>query len=219
MVPAREVQSAGTGPVQCPGVPAWPITAPVVGLMNVTEVGWKLGGTCWYGGDWRSGAPPAGGGDAGDVAAGLLRVGDECGRGEAIVVGETLPALTPPAWPREGSRPESACGTVTAPATTTAAPAPATSARLAFRRRAFRLTRSKVPGGGCSGSTSASSQASISSRGSGIALSQRRLQPGPGVVQVGLDRSLRAAQHVGDLADAEPRVVVQQEGAAQPRRQ
>src|SRR5579875_1480406 len=140
MVPAREVQSAGTGPVQCPGVPAWPITAPVVGLMNVTEVGWKLGGTCWYGGDWRSGAPPAGGGDAGDVAAGLLRVGDECGRGEAIVVGETLPALTPPAWPREGSRPESACGTVTAPATTTAAPAAAAAAprRPPARRRSRR---------------------------------------------------------------------------------
>ena len=27
------------------GVPAWPITAPMCGPTNVTEVGWKFGGT------------------------------------------------------------------------------------------------------------------------------------------------------------------------------
>ena len=35
---------AGFGFWQCPGVPAWPITAPTDGLIMVIEVGWKLAG-------------------------------------------------------------------------------------------------------------------------------------------------------------------------------
>src|SRR5579863_610817 len=111
------------------------------------------------------------------------------------------------------------CGTATAAATiTAAAPAP-TASRRYLRRRARFLIRSKVPGGGGSGSIRPSSQESRSSRRSGIAVPQRGLQLGPRREQVGLDRALGPVQQRRDLPDREPAVVVEQERVAQPRRQ
>src|SRR5579862_685465 len=55
-VAASDVQMSGLGPVQCPGVPAWPMTQPVLGDTNVTDEAAKLAGTA--------------GGPAGVVAAG-----------------------------------------------------------------------------------------------------------------------------------------------------
>ena len=59
-VAATEVQTSGLGGPQCPGVPAWPITHPVLVDTNVTEEAAKLAGTA--GGavgvgvaDWSSG--------------------------------------------------------------------------------------------------------------------------------------------------------------------
>ena len=110
-------------------------------------------------------------------------------------------------------------GTVAMTAITAAAPAAAAAARVTLRRRARFLISSNVPGGGGSGRTCAFIHASRSSRGSVICIPQGRAQPGPGVEQVSLDGSLRAAEERGHVADREARVVVQQERAAQPVRQ
>src|SRR5215471_7614963 len=106
--------------------------------------------------------------------------------------------------------------TTAATAATATAPAAARTARLARSLRACLLTRSNVPGGGSSGRTCTSSQVSSSSRGSGTVVPQRRPEPGPGLMQVRLDRALRPAEHGGHLPDTESRVVVEQERLPQP---
>src|ERR1700722_1303651 len=201
-VRAPEVQSSVA---QFPGVPAWPITHPVCVPMNVTELGRKLAGT---------------GGRA------VFGTTDEA-------AADAVPALPLAEGTGVAERPLAAgaadgglstgrltiCGTATAAATiTAAAPAP-TASRRYLRRRARFLIRSKVPGGGGSGSTRPSSQESRSSRRSGIAFPQRGLQLGPRREQVGLDRALGPVQQRRDLPDREPAVVVEQERVAQPRRQ
>src|SRR5260221_11417964 len=203
---------------QWPGVPAWPITAPMDWLTKVTEVGWKFRGT-WI---------PEPCGDRNDVAGSTLM--PEKGFGlwiRRLGVGgrggddgpPTATGRPGPLWLCTGV--EAILGTATAAATTITMPAVDITARPAFRRRARCLIRSNVPGGGARGSTSACSQASSRSRSRGlpIAVPQRRFQARPRVVQVRLDGAFRAAEHGGDLADAEPGVVVQQERAAQPRGQ
>src|SRR5580693_2178359 len=186
-------------------------------LTKVTEVGWKLTGTGSPDGTADSDDDAVGSGVA-DRAAGVPR-------GDTVLAGRVA---GPDVWPaaRGAWRPAGCCvsalticGDTASPAMITAAPAAETAARRPLRRRAFLLTRSKVPGGGASGSTSWCSQASISSRGLLTVGPQGGLQPGPGVMQVRLDRSLRPAQHHRHLAHPEASVVVQQERAAQPGRQ
>ncbi len=46
-VRATDVQMNASLLAQVPGVPACPITQAVCELTNVTDVGWKLGGTGW----------------------------------------------------------------------------------------------------------------------------------------------------------------------------
>src|SRR5271170_8355473 len=169
--------------------------------MNVTELGRKLAGT---------GAGATGAADDDAVVAPLLADG----------VGEDdRPLATPEAVVGFSTGRLTTCGTVTATATmTAAAPAP-TATRRYLRRRARFLISSKVPGGGGSGLIRPSSQESRSSRRSGIAVSQRRLQLGPRREQVGLDRALGPVQERRDLPDREAGVVVQQERVAQPRGQ
>ena len=189
---------------QWPGVLAWPITQPVRVPMNVTEVGRKLAGT---------GAAVDDGEGRGTVADDSVRPGPV-----AVAVAE-CPACAADVgfWFSTGRL--TTWGTVTAAATITAAEVAVMASLRILRRRARRLIRSKVPGGGGSGLMRSLSQASTSSRRSAIAFPQRRLQLGAGREQVGLDGALRAAQQRRDLADREAAVVVQQERVAQPRRQ
>src|SRR5579872_5205231 len=193
------------------------MTAPVCGPMNVTEVGWKFPGS----GPWLTR-------DAGGAAVGtgLLDWEDSPPEPWPVIAGTAVGRGEPAAAGGAG-RPAPGCsadkipGTEAATAITTTTLAADSDARLTFRRCARWLIRSNVPGRGLSGSTSACSQSSTGSRPTGplaspTGLSQGRLQPGPGVMQVGLDRALGPAQHRRHLLDAEPGVVVQQERAAQP---
>src|SRR6516225_2679671 len=185
---------------QRPGVPAWPITAPIPWPTKVTEVGWKLRGT--------GASEPAGARDAPGDGTGLLDW--ELTPPLALLVtagrevGDGVPAATGRCgWPGPGCCSMDAIpGAAAAAAITIAAPATDIVARPTFRRCARWLIRSNVPGGGVSGSTSAFSQASILSCGSLIRAPQRGLEPGARVMQVGLDRALRPAQHHGHLTDA-----------------
>src|SRR5260370_2500865 len=111
------------------------------------------------------------------------------------------------------------CGTLTAGATITAAPPAAMPACASLRLRARFVTRSNVRGFGSNGFTRSLSQMSMSSRGSSMGFPQHRAEPGPRVMQVGLDRPLRPAQHLRDVPDGEAGVIVQQERPAQPVRQ
>src|SRR6266700_2694729 len=213
-----EVQSSGTIG-QWPATPAWPMTAPMPLPIWVIEVGRKCRG---------GGTVPAAVADSDVRACGtgveecevgvpppLLRlaVGDEGGTDLAVT--DRPATAVPPGWRRWGIT----SGRATKAAITTAAPAVVAIARVAFRRRARFLIRPKVPGGGASGSISASSQASISSRGLLTGISQCRPQARAGVIEVRLDRPLRPSEHRGYLANSQAGVVVQQEWAAQPLRQ
>ena len=203
------MQSALTGGPQLPGVPAWPITAPMCVPMNVTEVGRNLAGTGWP-------DPP---GDSEEAAAGVGTAEDErpagvplpppgllgAGRGSGGL-DIALPSDWPAGWL---NRDPATFGVKASPVTSTAAPAADTIARPALRRLACLLTRSKVPGGGGSGWTSASSQESISSRSLFTGIPNGGLQPGTGVMQVRLDRALRATSHSGHFAHPEAGVIVQ----------
>src|SRR5712691_4659260 len=213
-----EVQSSGTTG-QRPATPAWPMTAPMPLPIWVIEVGLKCRG---------GGTVPAAVGDS-EVRG--------CGTGvEEREVGVPPPVLllTVGAGGETGStgtdrrlaavlpgccRWGSTRGRDTKAAITTAAPAADAIARVAFRRRARFLIRPKLPGGGASGSISASSQASISSRGLLTGISQCGSQARARVIKVRLDRSFRPSEHRGYLADSQVGVVVQQEWAAQPLRQ
>src|SRR5437764_6444191 len=205
LVAATEVQSYALGGPQCPGVPAWPITHPVLVDTKVTEEAAKLAGT--GGGavgvgvaDWASGPEvPVEAGWPGPV------------EGWAGVAVPDIATGVLPTGPDRISR-----GTVIAPASTTTAPAAVSAARPAFRRRARLLICSKVPGCGCKGVTRSSSQVSMSSRGSSMGFPQNRAEPGPRVVQVGLDRAFRPPEHLRHVPDREPGVVMQQERLAQP---
>ncbi len=137
---------------QWPGVRAWPITQPVLVPTKVTEVGRKLPGT---------GPGSAGPAEfvSGEALPDAFRPADWAelaellwapATGAAVGFGFSTGRLT--TW-----------GTVTAAATITAAD-PAVMASLRYlRRRALRLIRSNVPGGGGSGSIRSLSQASTSS--------------------------------------------------------
>ena len=172
---------------------------------NVTEVAAKLGG-----------------------ARGWQRGGRGRPRGWALVGrwrrGGARPSLVCPAAAPLAAGPQfswlmASRGTVATTAMAAATPAAATAALVTFRRRARLLISSNVPGGGGKGRTCALIHWSSSSRGSVIEFPQRRLQPGPGMEQVGLDGALRAAEQRGHIPDREARIVVQQERAAQPVRQ
>ena len=136
---------------QWPGVSAWPITQPVRVPTKVTEVGRKLPGTGAANGTAElvtgEALPEACRPADGVTLAGLLWAP---AAGAAVGFGFSAGRLT--TW-----------GTVTAAATITAAD-PAVMASLRYlRRRALRLIRSNVPGGGGSGSIRSLSQASTSS--------------------------------------------------------
>ena len=135
---------------QWPGVPAWPITQPVWEPTKVTEVGRKSGGT-------------------GGIRLALLAAVDGAallGRRAGVAEVE-CPA--PATGPDVGFSPSigrlTTCGTVTAAATSTAAVLAVMASLRYLRRRARRLIRSNVPGGGGSGSIRSFSQASTSSWG------------------------------------------------------
>src|SRR5499427_10569182 len=174
---------------------------------NVTEEAAKLGGTdpadagVGFGVADLDSVPEV---PEGDGRAGL---GELCGTG---VVEPDNAAGAPPTCLASTS-----WGMTIAPATTTAAPAAAMAAWRILRRRARFLICSKVPGRGSKGVTRSSSQVSMSSRGSSMGFPQHRAEPGPRVVQVGLDRALRPPEHLRDLPDREPGVIVQQERLAQ----
>src|SRR5690349_6361011 len=205
LVRATEVQMLGSGGPQWPGVPAWPMTHPVLVETNVTEEAAKLGGT-------RS--DTGGGGGVAEPSSGpAVAEGDGWGGlvefwGAGVVELELARGVSPTCL---GSTRR---GTAIAPATTTAAPATAMAACPSLRRRARFLTCSKVPGRGSKGVTRSSSQVSMSSRGSSMGFPQHRAEPGACVVQVGLDRALRPPEHLRDVPDREPGVVVQQERLA-----
>src|SRR5689334_5706636 len=205
LVMATEVQSYALGGPQRPGVPAWPITHPVFVDTKVTEEAAKLAGT---GADVGVGVAELTAGPPVPLTDGRAGPGeDPCA--VAVERGWAMGVL--PAGPFRISR-----GTVIAPASTTTAPAAVSAARPVFRRRARLLICSKVPGCGCKGVTRVSSQVSMSSRGSSMGFPQNRAEPGPRVVQVGLDRAFRPAEHLRHVPDREPCVVVQQERLAQP---
>src|SRR5260221_11136743 len=151
---------------QWPGVPAWPITAPMDWLTKVTEVGWKFRGT-WI---------PAPCGDRNDVAGSALM--PEKGFRLSILrlgVGVRGEDGGPPtATGRPGplwlcTRVEAILGTATAAATTITMPAVDITARPAFRRRAPGLIPPHVPGGGAGGCSPASSHAARPAQGHGLA--------------------------------------------------
>ena len=185
-----------------PGVPAWPITQPVSVPMKVADVGSKVAGT---GAGTVAGEAPADCSDDEVLAGMAAAAGDELPRFAApvAVVGLSTGRLT-------------TCGTVTAAATITAAAPAVMASRRYLRRRARRLIRPNVPGGGGSGSIRPSSQESRSSRRSAIAVPQHAAQLGARREQVGLDRALGPVQQRRDLPQREAGVVVQQEGVAQP---
>src|SRR5690348_14753066 len=204
-VRASEVQMLGSGGPQWPGVPTWPMTHPVDWETNVTEEAAKFGGTRSDVGEGVGVAEPSS-----DPAVpeddGLAGLGELCCAG---VVELDSATGAPPTCPGSTSR-----GTMIAPAATTAAPATARVACPSLRRRARFLTCSKVPGRGSKGVTRSSSQVSMSSRGSSMSFPQHCAEPGACVVQVGLDRALRPPEHLRDVPDREPGVVVQQERLA-----
>ena len=151
------------GVAQWPGVPAWPITAPMFRPTNVTEVGWKFAGT-------KLPDPAADSADPEGVTSALDR---ELGLPPPVpvTVGWTctgcVPAATGCPWLGPWLRSVPAiCGTVAAAAITITIPAADITARPIFRRCARCWILPKVPGRGASGSTSAFSQSSIRSRGS-----------------------------------------------------
>src|SRR5260370_42179970 len=150
---------------QWPGVPAWPITAPMDWLTKVTEVGWKFRGT-WI---------PEPCGDRNDVAGSTLM--PEKGFRLSILrlgVGVRGEDDGPPtATGRPGplwlcTRVEAILGTATAAATTITMPAVDITARPAFRRRAPGPDPPALPGRGARGATPAGRPAG-------------RRAPGPGV--------------------------------------
>src|SRR5260221_8292274 len=168
---------------QWPGVPAWPITAPMDWLTKVTEVGWKFRGT-WI---------PEPCGDRNDVAGSTLM--PEKGFRLSILrlgVGVRGEDDGPPtATGRPGplwlcTRVEAILGTATAAATTITMPAVDITARPAFRRRAPCLIRLNLPGGGARGSATACSHASppLPSRGVPLAVPPPPLPARPRVVAV-----------------------------------
>src|SRR5215468_11178264 len=135
--------------------------------MNVTEAGWKLGGT-----------GPAGGVASPAVLAGLVGLdwlgdGDVCWLAELsgccvpLGLADPCPAATL-AGTGDGVRFSAITfGTATATAAATAAAdAMVTASLRSFRRRARRVISSKVPGGGGSGCTCWLSQLSSGSRSS-----------------------------------------------------
>ena len=137
-------------------MPAWPITQPVPAPTNVTEVGRKSGGT----GAGRDAADGDGRGADADDSARPAPVGVAVAGcpASAADVGEVFSTGRLTTW-----------GTVTAAATITAAEVAVMASLRILRRRARRLIRSKVPGGGGSGLMRSLSQASRSSRWSAIA--------------------------------------------------
>src|SRR5258708_6214803 len=152
---------------QWPGVPAWPITAPMDWLTKGTEVGWKFRGT-WI---------PEPCGDRNDVAGStlmpekgfrlsILRLGVG-GRGEDDGP-PTATGRPGPLW--LCTRVEAILGTATAAATTITMPAVDITARPAFRRRARCLIRSNVPGGGARGLASACGPPSSPSPSPGVTI-------------------------------------------------
>src|SRR5271165_1051836 len=172
--------------------------------MNVTEVGRKLAGT----------------GAAIDDDEGRGTVADDSVRPVPVGVAVAgCPACAADVGFGFSTRRLTTWGTVTAAATITAAEVAVMASLRILRRRARRLIRSKVPGGGGSGLMRWLSQSSTSSRRSAISLLQRRLQLGARREQVGLDGALRPAQQRRYLADPEAAVVMQQERVTQPRRQ
>src|SRR5690348_10473632 len=196
------MQAGAAGWSHRPAGSDWPITQPVATPTNVTDSGGGAGATAGAGG--AAGANP--GVELAVPVAGC------CGTAAAL---DCAPAAF--AWrpvPRAGI---TSWGTATAATAAMArAPAAARTARRVRSRRARVLTRSKVPGGGSSGSTRALSQVSSSPRGSGTVFPHGRPEPGPGLMQVRLDRALRPAEHRRHLPDTEPRVVMEQERLAQP---
>src|SRR5579862_8945341 len=132
-VRATDVQNSVA---QCPAVPACPITHPVSVPTKVTEEGRKFAGT----------------GNLG-AAEGLGKVGCDAPAVSVTpppVRGETErapPASAPVTGGLAGVK-FTTCGTVIAAATITAADPAVTASLRNFRRRARRLIRSKVPGGG-----------------------------------------------------------------------
>ena len=110
------------------------------------------------------------------------------------------------------------CGTVIAAATITAAAPAVMASRRYLRRRARRLIRPNVPGGGGSGSIRPSSQESRSSRRSAIAVPQRAAQLGARGEQVGLDRALGPARACAATSrQREPGVVMRAGTAGRSR--
>src|SRR5215469_6087420 len=202
------------------------MTQPVVVLTNVTDTGWKLGGTGPDG-------PAAVIGEFDGVGGVyLLPVPAGCAV-PPLGVGRWPLAAGPATWVGVTRSDISGGVTTTATATTAAADATLIASLRSLRRRARRVISSKVPSGGGSGRTCCSSQPSSRSRWSsaGIGLPpslvslavfplrEGLLQPGPGMVQVCLDRAVGPLEQHRDLPDPEPGVVVQQERVAQPGRQ
>jgi hypothetical protein len=155
-----DVQIVGMSDAQWPGIPAWPITAPVFGPTKVTEVGWKWAGTLVVGFasvDATMDLPDGTGVPDGVRRMPALRM---TWRGDPW-----LAALAVPCEPGLG-RDGITFGNVANPTTSTAVPSADNAALALLRRRARFLIRSKVPGRGGSGSASAPSQESMWSPGS-----------------------------------------------------
>src|SRR5580704_13452174 len=160
LVPATDVQYCVK---HRPGIPACPITQPVLWLTKVTEVAAKLTGT--------DGGPAGTGWLAVPSGVGVVEVAVcELGRAEVGVTGRSAAELLPAVCDFRCSTEGTTRGSATTASTITTAAAPAETAdtiiRRALRRLACFLICSKVPGGGCSGSTCAFSQVSRSSCGS-----------------------------------------------------
>ena len=230
-VRAIDVQMYGSLLAHVPGVPACPITQAACGLTNVTDDGWKLAGTGWArpdgavaewvaeadGLDDLTGLPlPLVDWVPGPVEAPPIRHVARPGRGRGQMQVE-------PDRDGDGDRGGHRGGRHHGhrELAQLAAARPAGDQLERPRRRRQRLgllVQPAVERVALVVSAHCLSRPSVARRSlaAALALCERLLELGPGMVQVRLDRSLRPFDQRRYLLDAEPGVVVEQERVAQP---